>query len=248
MKHLAVALLALTLVRCDKDVSLPNHSANRKAVGASAWDLLASSTFASLVIEVQAMPGFELSGATMGHLENFLESRLNKPGGISIILTTVASSGGNTYDVDQIRQIEEANRTEYNTEGKIAVYCLVVDGEYEDNSGGTVTLGIAWRNTSVVLFGQSIHDLSDGLGEPDRAVLESTVLEHEFGHLLGLVDLGSDMQADHQDDPHGHHCDNTDCLMYYLAETGDVITTLLGGSIPALDGNCIADLQANGGK
>jgi hypothetical protein len=128
------------------------------------------------------------------------------------------------------------------------MYFLFVDGEYAANSGGTVTLGVAWRNTSMAIFHKSIEDLSGGIGQPARSVLESTVMDHEIGHLLGLVNVGSDMQVDHQDDPNGHHCDNSNCLMHYLAETGDIITTLLGGNIPQLDNNCIADLQANGGK
>ena len=84
---------------------------------------------------------------------------------------------------------------------------------------------------------------------PSLEVLETTVVNHEFGHLLGLVNAGSPLQSDHQDTEHGKHCTEQDCLMYYTAETGEgIINMLSGGSVPSLDAQCIADLQANGGK
>ena len=83
---------------------------------------------------------------------------------------------------------------------------------------------------------------------PSTAKLESTVLQHEFAHILGLVNNGTPLVDNHHDDEHEGHCDNQDCLMYYLAETSDIAANLFGISAPTLDANCRADLQANGGK
>jgi hypothetical protein len=46
----------------------------------------------------------------------------------------------------------------------------------------------------------------------------------------------------------GNHCSNQDCLMYYAAETTDILGFLVTGNIPTLDANCISDIKANGGK
>ncbi len=73
----------------------------------------------------------------------------------------------------------------------------------------------------------------------------TTLLEHEFGHLMGLVDQGSPMQVNHKDAANGAHCDKPDCLMYYNVEAGFTGTL---SAVPSLDANCIADLKANGGK
>ena len=251
MRHLLFLFIAfLCLSGCKKDQPEPEtHEANQKAVGASAHDLLSAAQFDKLVIEVQSMTDSEPTQQTLDNVKAFLESRLNKPGGVDFRKTSVHVQGSTgEYSLDQIKALEESTRLEYNTGSTIAIYCLVTDGPYSSDSGGTVTLGIAYRNTSMVIFGKSIQDLSGGLGQPSRSVLETTVIQHEFGHLLGLVDIGSSMQTDHKDQAHGAHCDNSDCLMYYLAETGDIVTTLLGGNIPQLDANCIADLKANGGK
>ena len=57
------------------------------------------------------------------------------------------------------------------------------------------------------------------------------------------------MQTDHQDEANGAHCDVEDCLMYWKAATSGGVGDILGmSSPPGLDAQCIADLQANGGK
>ncbi len=87
-----------------------------------------------------------------------------------------------------------------------------------------------------------------GLAQPSRAAAETAVINHEFGHLLGLVNNGTPMIGDHQDEPHGKHCDNSKCLMYYAAETSDLLANLLTGAVPGLCVNCENDLKGNGGK
>ena len=126
----------------------------------------------------------------------------------------------------------------------MAAYVIVTDGNYSDPN----VLGVAYRNTSLCLFGKKIFDNSGGVGQANRTKLLSTVAEHEFGHLLGLVDLGTAMQTDHKDLSHGNHCNVESCLMYYASETTDLLGFLITGNIPTLDSQCIDDLKANGGK
>ncbi|MBA2563113.1 MAG: hypothetical protein H0V14_09415, partial [Chitinophagaceae bacterium] len=83
-------------------------------------------------------------------------------------------------------------------------------------------------------------------GQVTRTQLLTTLLKHEFGHLMGLVDQGSPMQTPHRDFTNGAHCINPECLMYYNIETADA--GILNNPIPSPDANCMADLKANGGK
>lgn len=215
-----------------------------RAVGASANELLSESRFKSLRIEIQYMTGYPLSAATISHIQSFLSSLINKSAGITVVTKEIAPSGSTTLNINQVADIEKANRTAFSTGNEISVYILVTNGLYSDNG----VIGAAYRNTSMVLFGKKIADNSGGIGQPSRTKLESTVADHEFGHLLGLVDLGSSMQTGHKDAAHGNHCNNSNCLMYYQADTQDMLGFLVTGSIPSLDANCIADLRANGGK
>ena len=156
----------------------------------------------------------------------------------------IPASSNSTLSVNDIIAIEQNNRTVFTTSNQIAICILYTNGNYTDAN----TLGVAYRNTSAALFGRKIHENSGGIGQASRTKLEATVLEHEVGHLLGLVDLGTSMQTAHKDAAHGNHCNNTSCLMYYASETTDILGFLVTGSIPTLDANCRADLQGNGGK
>ena len=124
-----------------------------------------------------------------------------------------------------------------------------MNGEYDKNTSSGKVLGVAYRNTSFVIFEETIKSFSTGVLAPSQFTLESVVINHEFGHILGLVNVGSAMQNNHQDVAHGKHCSEEDCLMFWTAETGEGLVNMLScGSVPNLDSQCIADLQANGGK
>jgi hypothetical protein len=147
-----------------------------------------------------------------------------------------------------VQAVEDANRKYFSSGDQLAAYFLFVDGNSAEDTGSFQILGQAHRNTSMVLYEKTVQALSGGLGKPSTATLESTILLHEFGHILGLVNVGTPMQSQHQDTANGHHCSSTHCLMYYAVDTSDFLSNLLGGSIPSLDAGCLQDLKANGGK
>ncbi len=242
--------IAVLFTACSKSatsyVNNPNAPdvLHNRPVGASANELLASSKYTSLKIEVQYMTGFQPDAAALSHLQSTLAGLINKPAGITIVTKEIPASANLALSVNDIITIEKNNRTAFTTGTELAVYVLYTNGNYTDAN----VLGIAYKNTSVVLFGKKINDNSGGIGQANRTKLVATVAEHELGHLLGLVDLGSVMQTDHKDAAHGSHCSNTNCLMYYASETSDIFGFLITGSIPAFDANCKADLTANGGK
>lgn len=224
-------------------------SQNRKAVGESAPDLLDSSNFAELFIEIFYVSGKEPSVTTLDNFENFLSQRLNKPDGITMELKEIPPLGQTIYSITDIRGLEDEIRTAYNQDGTLKVFGLFLDGEYAENTENGSVLGVAYRNTSFVLFEETIKGFSGQPLAPSTTVLETTVLNHEFGHLLGLVNAGTPLQSAHQDEAHGRHCTTEDCLMYWTAETGEGLVNMIsGGTIPELDAACLADLQANGGK
>jgi hypothetical protein len=220
------------------------NTANTKAVGASANDLLTASTYSSIVIEIQYMPGYQPNAAAINNLVSFMNTVINKPGGITVTQSAIASGDKTVYTLDDVAALEKANRTVYTSGSTIGINFLYVDGTYTQAN----VLGFAYRNTSMCIFAKKVNDNSGGIGQVSRTKLESTILEHEMGHILGLVNLGSNMQVAHEDASHEKHCNNSNCLMYWQTQTTDVMGTLMTGNIPALDANCMADLKANGGK
>jgi len=232
-----------TTVSYTNNPNAPDYLHNRP-VGASANEILSASKYSSLKVEVQYMSGFTPDAAALNLIQSYLNSLVNKPGGVTIVTREIPASSNTTLSVNDASIIEQANRTAFTTNSEIALYILYTNGNYTDNN----VLGVAYKNTSVVLFGKKINDNSGGIGQASRTKLVATVAEHELGHLLGLVNIGSPMQTSHQDAAHGNHCNNSNCLMYYAAETSDILGFLITGSIPTLDANCRADLTANGGK
>lgn len=147
------------------------------------------------------------------------------------------------YNIDQLRIIENTRRTVYNTSNQIGVSILFVDGSFSTEN----VLGVAYRNTSIAIFGGKINEISGDPLQPSTQLITTMVMNHEFAHLLGLVNNGSPMQDDHLDTQHPPHCNNAHCLMHYSVETTDIVNNFFG-QVPDLDPNCLLDLAENGGK
>jgi len=246
MKFITLSLFALFFLSCQKTKeivdSLDPNSLHNRGVGSSANELLSAAKFKSLKVEIQYMPGFAPDAGALNHLQAFLSANLNKPDGVTIVTKEISASTKGTLTANEVHEIEKANRSVFTENNQIAVYILYTNGNYSENN----VLGVAYRNTSAALFGKKIRDNTGGLGQVSRTKLEATVLEHEVGHLLGLVDVGTPMQTAHK--ANGNHCNNQNCLMFHAAETTDILGFLLTGNIPSLDANCMADLKANGGR
>lgn len=246
-QKLLLLLLMAALFSCSKSDDKPANALpvdyNNKGTGASAHDLLSGAPYNSMKIEIQYMTGFRPEDAAVNHLLNLINNRLNKPGGVQVVYREIPASNKEVLTLDEVAMLEKQYRTVYTRGAEMGIYFLFTSGAYNK----TNVLGIAYRNTSMCLFGKTVTEHSGGVGQSSRTVLQSTVMEHELGHLLGLVDIGSPMQSPHKDAEHGNHCSNENCLMYYAAETTDALG-FLGGVIPNFDNACLADLKANGGK
>lgn len=259
-KILSIIVILTVLLACSKneeelvlqeeEQNTPiNKNINRQNTGSSANDLLSDNTFKSMVIELVYVEGFEPTPSAIDNFVSFLESRTFKPNGITVEKRAISSPGKDTFTIEDIADIEKEERQNYNTANKIAIWMLFIDGKSDKDSGNSAVLGTAYWNTSFVIYEETVQNFSNSPFEPNRSLLETTVVTHEFGHILGLTNLGSPLQSDHEDEEHPKHCDVETCLMFWSAETGAGITNMANMSTaPQLDAQCIADLQANGGK
>lgn len=239
------------LSACNSDESiddnpLVNKVLNRQSTGDSANDLLSDTTFKSLVIELVYVDGFEPTQTTINNFVAFLNERTYKPSGITVEKRAVLSPGQDVYTLEDIADIEREKREIYNSNNQIAIWAFFIDGKSDKDDENDVVLGTAYWNTSFVIYQETVQNLSNSPFEPARETLETSVITHEFGHILGLTNLGSTMQSPHEDEDHPKHCDEPSCLMYWTTESGIRITNR--NTIPQLDSQCLADLRANGGK
>lgn len=222
---------------------------SRVAPGDSAQSFLEGDQYTSLEIEIDYMEGYEPTQEGLNSLSTFLEARLNKDN-INFTLTQIAARGEGPYTTNDVANIEDEERDTYTEAGSntLQAYFLILDGEYEQSN----VLGIAYYNTSMAFFGQTISDISGTPPTaPSRNQVEGTVFRHEIGHNLGLVGNGSphpDGQESHQTgSSEGAHCTTSGCLMEPAVQTGDIFQNF-SGEVPDLGQLCVEDLQANGGK
>jgi predicted Zn-dependent protease len=253
MKHRIFILFLITtvLTACSNEESISdiqtiNKALNRQTTGDSANDLLSDTTFKSLVIELVYVEDFEPTQTTINNFVAFLNNRTYKPNGITVEKRSITSPGQDVYTIEEIADIEREQRVKYNSNNQIAIWAFFVDGKSDKDNDTDVVLGTAYWNTSFVIYQETVQELSNSPFEPARETLETSVITHELGHILGLTNLGSTMQTAHEDEEHPKHCNEPSCLMNWTTESGIGITNR--NTIPQLDSQCLADLRANGGK
>lgn len=250
-KFLIFLFSFLFILSCNKDddsgdpINDP-RSENLKGLGTSAEDLLSDAIYNKLIIEIAYTDGYRPLQETIDSFRLFLEERLNKPGAITFIETEILTPFVESQSIAEIREIEADQRTKYTDGDTIAAFIYFSHANFENDTETTKTLGTAYYNTSLVVFEQTLRDLITNPGF-DLLILEATTLQHEFGHLLGLVNLlDDDIHANHEDLAHGNHCIVQECLMYFESNNSQSLRNR--SSIPVLDPLCIEDLQAKGGK
>ncbi len=240
----------LIFIGCSDDDNALNSpkNINRLSLGDSAHDLLSAKKYKSLVVEVVSVKGFEPTTEAIDYFRDFLNARLFKPDGITINLRSVTSSKLAPFTTKEILEIENSTRTKFNTDNEITVFIYFADGRNIEDTTSKITLGSSYLNTSMVIYEETVRNLSFNPDSPSISTIESATLTHEFSHLLGLVNIGSKAQSNHENMEAKGHCNSTGCLMESSIEFGNKVLEISGNKIPFLDSQCITDLQANGGK
>jgi len=263
MKKFRILIILLTIglfLNCSKDSDdNPNgidKKANLLATGASANDILSNTKFTTLLIEAAYVDGFRPTTETMNNFETYLRNRTFKQN-IQIIYQQLPSPNEETLTLQEIADLESENRTAYNDGETLAIYIYFADApsDSDDEDEGIVTLGAVYRNTSMVIHESVVRQLANQSSLITITDVETSTLNHEFGHLFGLVDLGSSMVNNHEDPDAENHCNVAGCLMGGELQFGGGMMGILekskiskGAAVPTLDPECILDLQNNGGR
>lgn len=250
-KLLYCLMFLVIIAGCTKDSTdrESTGSLNNLTLGASANDLLSDEKYTSLIIEMVYVTDFAPSPTSIAAVKEFLEQHTYKPDGISVVMKEIPSPGKTSYSVkEDIVNIEKDHRTQFTNGDELAVFIFFADGKSSSQEDSKLVLGTAYRNTSMVIFEKTVRELATSTRIP-RSDIETTTIEHEFGHLFGLVDNGSPAQSAHEDPESKSHCNASHCLMVASVEFGSGTIDLLKSSHGAnFDESCLQDLRANGAR
>lgn len=234
----ACAIFLISLLSCSReDLSEFRHSG---PVGSAAHFLLSADTYRSLVVEISYMPGLEPDTLVTGQLRNFLSAYVNKPDGVRIVKKQIPATPEYLLTLAEVEGLEKGYRSAYTNGSEAALHVLIVNAKYNQQS----ILAMAYRSTSICVFGNAVEQHAGEVGQMNRSQLCANLLKHETGHLLGLVNNGSPMNAVHNDAASFTHCNSPSCLMNTALE----FSCLQNVPLPQLCSHCEQDLRDNGGK
>ncbi len=223
MKKFNFFLLTLCIIvasSCNNSDDTPpdnqsvDKSANLLATGQSANDILSNNEFDKLLIEIAYVEGFRPTVSAMTDFTDYLRLHSFKEN-IEVVYKALPSPDKTVLTLQEIANLEGEHRTAYNNGKTLAIYIYFADApsDEDDEDQGLVTLGAVYRNTSMIIYESTVRKLAGQSSLISVADVELATLNHEFGHLFGLVNIGSIPVNDHEDPEAPNHCNVIGCLM-----------------------------------
>lgn len=183
--------------------------------GEQALELLRASPYPNLVIEIDYTPGERPSAPAL----NVLQARLSdvtEKASIRLVFEVIEVNE-TAFTELALLELERAHRNEVTGGDTFTLYILSIHGEL--TNGGRNALGAAYTASSLAMFQEVIRFATMGPGGPSPEEIESSVLVHEVGHLMGLVNLVYTSELDYEDATHPFHSSNASDVMFWAVES-----------------------------
>lgn len=210
------------------------YAASRRGNGDFAGPLLrpAPKGARRIVFQLMVQSGKGPAQSTVDHVV----STLRRVSGKTVEVRTVAlPAGPNEWSVAELHSYADRYSQTKSSVDAAVLNVLFVAGSFEQ---GENVLGAASRADVVTMFPDQYRNLGAGLSPQS---IETSVVMHETGHILGLV--GHLVRAERQDPDHPGHSRNKASVMYWAVETDDIISAFVGAPPKELDRDDLMDLE-----
>jgi hypothetical protein len=236
---IAIQIAALTFSGCTEE-----SSKSQPVLGDFAEHYLQDTKYTKLLLEIDYVEGYKPSNQAL----NVLKDRIDTYGDKDeiIVIDKPFSSSKSSYSQEDIRALEKENRDYENTDKIIVCYVLYLNGRFSEDEN---VLGVAYSASSMAIFKERIYEIGIPFWAEnfiDSEDYEESVIVHEFGHLLSLVNIGYESERDHEGS-NAHHCVNENSVMYHMIETASIID-LITPEGPKPPSDFGADCQHDLGK
>ena len=204
---------------------------------------LSDDKYTSMVVEIDYEAGYMPEQSSTDLLKTRLEQVCDKPQGIEVFLTETNFDHEGQWSASDVRE-KGWNEKSNNPQSDSTLYWQAIfpSGQYANDG----VLGVAVDASTIAIFGEAVDDAEGPIfNRPSAEEIENSVLVHEFGHLLGLVNLVYQSPVEHEDEEHKGHSNNEDSVMYWAIESaniGNIITGELPDDFDADDLNDLAGM------
>jgi hypothetical protein len=236
---LVTMMVSISTAGCFGDDGLQILPEKKGVPGGLTLACLRDASFTSMVIEIDHAPGYRPYTSSTDLLVERLEQVCDKPGGISVAYREVNFEQPTSWSAQNVRDEGWEHKDASPMDGSTLRWqILFPEGTYEDES----VLGVAVDASTVALFGDAIDEADGLLGRPSVEDVENSVIVHEAGHLLGLVNLVYQSPVAHEDSEHPGHSNNEDSVMYWAIESTGLRNFITGDLPSEFDADDLADL------
>ena len=111
--YLFISTTLFSLLSCRKELHSMKQEGidprvfHNRSIGSSASELLDDKTFKFLMVEIQYVQGFKPNAGTIDHLKTFLDTYINKPGGIDITMKALPANVNDALSMEEVSAVEK---------------------------------------------------------------------------------------------------------------------------------------------
>lgn len=128
-------------------------------------------------------------------------------------MTAMPAQNKTTWTADDVLHLNAKFKQASPTGSEARFYIYFLNGNASESANV-----IAFSVNGTPVIGVFKNVITRNGGPVVQKYVEQSTIIHELGHAIGLVNNGIPMKTPHQDEAHGNHTKNSDCVMYWQNE------------------------------